>query len=198
MRWWLAGIAAIAVCGGTASGGQAAWAQQVSALKRHDTNATIDVNADRIEVRDRENLALFQGNVKVDQADMSLEANTVRVYYERGQADALTILRIDANGNVRLTSPSERAMGNYGIYDVRQRQITLVGNVRLVKGESTLNGDRLQVNLDSGIMRLDGAPAVAGQSSNRVTGRFVVPPREDETKNAGAKDAETRQPRREN
>lgn len=198
MRWWLAGIAAIAVCGGAASGGQAAWAQQVSALKRHDTNATIDVNADRIEVRDRENLALFQGNVKVDQADMSLEANTVRVYYERGQADALTILRIDANGNVRLTSPSERATGNYGIYDVRQRQITLVGNVRLVKGESTLNGDRLQVNLDSGIMRLDGAPAVAGQSSNRVTGRFVVPPREGETKNAGAKDAETRQPRREN
>lgn len=178
MRWWLAGIAAIAVSGGMTPGGQAAWAQGVSALKRHDTNAIIDVNADRIEVRDRESLALFQGNVKVDQADMSLEANTVRVYYERGQSDALTILRIDANGNVRLTSPSERATGNYGIYDVRQRQITLVGNVRLVKGESTLNGDRLQVNLDSGIMRLDGAPAVAGQSSNRVTGRFVVPPRE--------------------
>lgn len=183
MRWWLAALTAAMVSSGTVSGGavlgsQAALAQGVSALKRHDTNATIDVDADRIEVRDRENLALFQGNVKVDQADMTLEANTVRVYYDRGEADALTILRIDANGNVRLTSPSERAVGNYGIYDVRQRQITLVGNVRLVKGESTLNGDRLQVNLDSGVMRLDGAPAIAGQSSNRVTGRFVVPPRE--------------------
>lgn len=183
MRWWLAALTAAMVSSGAVSGGavlgsQAALAQGVSALKRHDTNATIDVDADRIEVRDRENLALFQGNVKVDQADMTLEANTVRVYYDRGEADALTILRIDANGNVRLTSPSERAVGNYGIYDVRQRQITLVGNVRLVKGESTLNGDRLQVNLDSGVMRLDGAPAIAGQSSNRVTGRFVVPPRE--------------------
>lgn len=181
MRWWLAGIAAVAVSGGTVLGAQAAMAQSVSALKRHNTNAIIDVNADRIEVRDRENLALFQGNVKVEQADMTLEANTVRVYYERGQAENLTILRIDASGNVRLTSPSERAVGNYGIYDVRQRQITLVGNVRLTKGESTLNGDRLQVNLDSGVIRLDGAPAVAGQSSNRVTGRFVVPPRDDQT-----------------
>lgn len=183
MRWWLASLTAIAVSGGAVLGSQAALAQDVSALKRHDTNATIDVNADRIEVRDRENLALFQGNVKVDQANMTLEANTVRVYYDRGEAEALTILRIDANGNVRLTSPSERAVGNYGIYDVRQRQITLVGNVRLVKGESALNGDRLQVNLDSGVMRLDGAPAIAGQSSNRVTGRFVVPPRETQPGN---------------
>lgn len=181
MRWWLAAMTAMAVSGGTVLGAQAAQAQGISALKRHDTNATIDVNADRIEVRDRENLALFQGNVKVHQADMTLEANTVRVYYDRGQAESLVIQRIDANGNVQLTSPSERAVGNYGIYDVRQRQITLVGNVRLTKGDSTLNGDRLQVNLESGVMRLDGAPAVAGQSSSRVTGRFVVPPRDDQT-----------------
>lgn len=174
MRWWLAGLAAVA-----ALGGEAAHAQAISALKRHDTNATIDVNADRIEVRDRENLAIFQGNVKVDQADMTLQAQTVRVYYQRGTGDRLTILRIDANGAVRLTSPSEKARGNYGIYDVKERQITLVGNVTLTKGESVLNGDRLQVDLDSGIMRLDGAPAGADQPQSRVTGRFIVPPRDE-------------------
>lgn len=180
MRWWLAALTAMAVSGGAVLESETAFAQGISALKRHDTNAVIDVNADRIEVRDRENLALFQGNVKVDQADMTLEANTVRVYYERGKAESLVIQRIDANGNVRLTSPSERATGNYGIYDVRQRQITLVGGVRLTKGDSTLNGDRLQVNLDSGVMRLDGAPATAEGSSSRVTGRFVVPPRDEQ------------------
>ncbi|MCH8684055.1 LptA/OstA family protein [Pedomonas mirosovicensis] len=179
MRWWLAGLAAMAALGVEATP-QNVFAQDISALRRHDTDATIDVDADRFEVRDRENIAVFQGNVKVNQANLTLEANTVRVYYDRAQNNDLAILRIDANGNVQLTSPSERALGNYGIYDVKQRQITLVGNVRLIKGESTLNGDRLQVNLDSGVIRLNGAPTQAGQSSGRVTGRFVVPPREDQ------------------
>ena len=177
MRWWLAAMTAMTVSCGMIPG---AHAQGGSALKRHDTNAVIDVNADRIEVRDRENVALFQGNVKVEQADMTLQSNTVRVYYDRGKGESLVIQRIDANGNVRLTSPSEQASGNYGIYDVRQRQITLVGGVRLIKGDSTLNGNRLQVNLDSGVMRLEGAPAEAGQSPSRVTGRFVIPPRDQQ------------------
>lgn len=180
MRWWLAGLAAMAALGVGAPRDVAA--QDISALRRHDTGATIDVDADRIEVRDKENLAVFQGNVRVDQANLTLQAETVRVYYQRAEGENLAILRIDANGNVRLNSPSEQARGNYGIYDVKQRQITLVGNVRLFKGESVLNGDRLQVNLDTGIMRLDGTPTQtqAGESRNRVSGRFVVPPRDEQ------------------
>ena len=47
-----------------------AWAvpaasQAVSALKGHDTHAPVDVAADRIEVQDKANRAIFSGNVKV-------------------------------------------------------------------------------------------------------------------------------------
>jgi hypothetical protein len=40
----------------------------VSALKGHNSNAPIDVAADRIEVQDRADRAIFAGNVKVRQA----------------------------------------------------------------------------------------------------------------------------------
>lgn len=158
--------------------GPAVQAQSVSALKQHNTHAPIDVNADRIEVRDRESQAIFQGEVKVVQANLTLESARVRVFYDRGGGDKLTILRIDADGAVRLTSPSERASANYGIYDVEDRQLTLVGNVILTKGESVLKGQRLEVNLENGVTRLDGAPAGVGQRGDRVTGRFAVPARD--------------------
>ena len=39
--------------------------QPVSALKGHNSNAPIDVNADRIEVQERADRAMFVGNVHV-------------------------------------------------------------------------------------------------------------------------------------
>ena len=40
--------------------------QPVSALKGHNSNAPVDVTADRIEVQDRADRAIFAGNVHVD------------------------------------------------------------------------------------------------------------------------------------
>ena len=148
-----------------------------SALARHDTRAPIDIDAARIEVRDRENQAIFSGDVRVRQANMTLEAGQLRVFYDRGQGEALTILRIDAEGGVTLVSPSERARGAYGVYDVEDRQLTLIGNVVLTRGDSVLRGQRLSIDLESGRSTLDGAAAGGEAGSSRVTGRFVVPER---------------------
>lgn len=151
-----------------------------SALARHDTRAPIDIDAARIEVRDRESQAIFSGNVTVRQAQMTLQASTLRVFYEGGGDGAPTILRIDAEGGVTMVSPSERVRGSYGVYDVEDRQLTVIGNVVLTRGDSVLRGQRLAIDLENGRSTLDGASSgVAGSpgSGSRVTGRFVVPER---------------------
>lgn len=147
-----------------------------SALKGHDTNAPIDIDAQRIEVRDLENIAVFSGAVKVKQQDMNLSAAELRVFYEKGAGGNPTILRIDAKGGFSLVSPSERAKSSYGVYDVEQRQLTMIGDVVLNRGDSVLRGQRLAIDLDTGRSTLDGASS-GGPASSRVTGRFVVPPR---------------------
>lgn len=149
-----------------------------SALARHNTRAPVDIDAARIEVRDRDNQAIFSGDVKVRQANLTLEAVQLLVFYERGGGQDLAILRIDAEGGVKLISPSERARGAYGVYDVEDRQITLIGNVTLTRGDSVLRGQRLAIDLENGRSTLDGAAtAGAPQAGARVTGRFVVPER---------------------
>jgi lipopolysaccharide export system protein LptA len=148
-----------------------------SALRGHDTRAPIDIDAARVEVRDKESQAIFTGSVKIRQGDMALDAASVRVFYERSAGNALAVRRVDAQGGVALASPSERARSAYGVYDVDNRVLTMIGDVVLNRGDSVLRGQRLAIDLDSGRSTLDGATSAANPNAGRVTGRFVVPPR---------------------
>jgi lipopolysaccharide export system protein LptA len=149
--------------------------EPVSALKGHDANAPIDVAADRIEVQDRSDRAVFAGNVHVRQADMTLDTARLTVAYS--SSGGVQIRRLDASGGVTVKSPSETASGNFGIYDLDRKLITLVGAVQLNRGGSQINGQRLTIDLNSGRAVVDGGPAGVGQSGGRVTGHFTVPKR---------------------
>ncbi len=152
-----------------------------SALKGLDSKAPIDVDADRIDVLDQQNQAIFTGNVRVRQANLTLEADRIKVAYSRpansgkGGGDPV-IQRLDADGNVRLATPSERATARFGIYDVNKRILTLIGGVVLTQGTTKVQGNRLTIDLASGRSTLDGRTST-GQPGSRVSGRFAVPDR---------------------
>ena len=149
--------------------------EPVSALKGHNSNAPVDVSADRIEVQDRADRAIFGGNVKVRQAELTLDTERLTVAYS--SSGGVQIRRLDAAGGVVVTSPSETARGEFGIYDLERKLITLIGNVRLVRGPNQVAGSRLVIDLNSGRAVIDGGPAGVNQSGGRVTGRFTVPRR---------------------
>ena len=144
-----------------------------SALKGHNSNAPIDVAADRIEVQDRADRAVFAGNVKVRQDELALDTARLTVAYSSG--GGIQIRRLDASGGVVVRSPSETARGNFGIYDLDRKLITLIGAVQLDREGSRINGSRLVIDLDSGRAVIDGGAPGVGQSGGRVTGRFTVP-----------------------
>ena len=166
-------------CGGAillaASAALAQSSGSVSALKGHDSNAPVDVAADRIEVQDRADRAVFAGNVKVRQGTLTLDTARLTVAYSSG--GGIQIRRLDAAGGITVTSPSETARGNFGVYDLDARLITLIGDVRLAREGSTINGSRLLIDLQSGRAVIDGGAPGVGQSGGRVTGRFTVPQR---------------------
>ena len=156
--------------------GTAALAQEpVSALKGHNSNAPVDVAADRIEVQDRADRAIFAGNVRVKQEELTLE--TARLTINYSNSGGIEIDRLDAAGGVTVRSPSETATGSFGVYDLDRKLITLLGNVQLNRGGSQVNGNRLVIDLNTGRAVIDGGPPGVGQSGGRVTGRFTVPQR---------------------
>jgi lipopolysaccharide export system protein LptA len=163
-------------------------AAPAAAQQKHNTNAPIDFGADHIELQDKANRAVLTGNVSVRQAEMTLDAARMTVAYT-GQVVGGNpqVSRLDAAGGVTVRRPDQTAKGQYGIYDLNRRVITMLGAVSLTQGTNTVNGGRLTINLDTGRAVVDGS-SVAGsagapgngtvtQRGGRVTGTFSVPNR---------------------
>lgn len=144
-----------------------------------DTDQPIRINADSLEVKQQQQLAVFAGNVEAVQGNIVLRADTLRVHYktdEKGGGN--TISRLDASGNVFIASPAETAQGQRGVYDVTAKVITLEGGVVLTRGDNVLRGSRLVLNLATGVSKLEGGVSGAGMQGvtrrgGRVQGIFV-------------------------
>ena len=173
-------ILATTALAATAAFAQTTQVQPVSALKGHNSNAPVDVTAERIEVQDRADRAIFAGNVHVTQAELTLDTPRLTVAYSGGQGanNNVQIRRLDAAGGVVVKSPSETAKGDFGVYDLDRKLITLIGNVQLNREQNQVNGARLVIDLDSGRAVVDGGPPGVNQSGGRVTGHFTVPQRQ--------------------
>ena len=164
----------------SAGGGDAAQAQ---ALANHNSNAPVDFAAGSIEVQDRADRVVLEGNVRVTQAGLTVTAPRMTVAYTR--SGGTDVNRLDATGGVTVVKGDETAKGNVAIYDLDRRLITMVGNVELRQRGNNLRGGRLVIDLNTGRATVDGRGAARGPDGNpiqggtggRVTGTFTVPER---------------------
>jgi len=150
---------------------------QTAALQGFDTDQPIEILADSLEVQQQDQLATFAGNVQVLQGELRLKAQKLLVHYSDQSAKTATgeeapqIRKIDAIGNVFLSSPRETAKGDRGVYDVISKQIQLNGNVVLTQGQNVLRGESMILDLVSGRSRIEGVGT--GNGNGRVRGIFV-------------------------
>jgi lipopolysaccharide export system protein LptA len=135
----------------------------------------IAIEAARLEVRDKQKIATFSGSVKVVQGDTTMRCKSLVVYYEYqatpGAAKAATpgpggsqqISKLEARGGVVVTQKDHTATGESGLFDMRSNTVTLLGNVVVSQGQNVLRGERLVVDLTTGVSRVD-----AGKSTGPV------------------------------
>jgi lipopolysaccharide export system protein LptA len=94
-----------------------------------NTREPIEIVADALEVQQDKRTATFTGNVNATQATMAMRADTLKVTYSGGGEQTNAISRIDANGKVFLSTPTETASGAAATYDVGTGIITLTVRV---------------------------------------------------------------------
>jgi lipopolysaccharide export system protein LptA len=139
----------------------------------------IKIDAAALEVRDKSKTATFSGNVVVVQGDTTLRCKTLDVFYEddgaAGQTQKLNlsgkqrIRKLEARGGVVVTQKDQTATGETGVFDMAANTLTLNGNVVMSQGQNVLRGQRLSVDLITGVSRVESGKS----SSGRVQGVFL-------------------------
>lgn len=130
------------------------------------SDAPIQFEAESLEVREAESMAVFSGNVVVRQNQTVLKTDQLVVYYT-GQAakaaegqqqagGAQQVRRLEANGNVLVTSGPQTASGEQAVFDTAAETIVLTGNVVLTQGANVIRGPRLVINIATSQARMEG------------------------------------------
>jgi len=159
----------------------------------------IKINSATLEVRDKDKMATFAGDVHLVQGDTSMRSKTLVVFYEddapakpatpsakpatpsakpgtpsagttqAGSAQNQQIKRVEANGNVIVVQKDQTATGDTGVFDMRANTVTMLGNVVISQGPNVVRGDTLTVDMTTGVSRISCGKA---QEKCRVQGLF--------------------------
>lgn len=145
----------------------------------------IQIEAASLEMRDKKKEATFAGNVKVVQGDTTMTSKTLVVFYESGGGDkpaapqpaakatksapmqsaqpgpggSSSIKRLEARGNVVVTQKDQVVTGETAVFDTRTNLITMLGGgggqVVLTQCKNVMRGDRLTVDMTTGVSRVE-------------------------------------------
>jgi lipopolysaccharide export system protein LptA len=153
----------------------------------------IQIEAAALEMIDKKKEATFSGNVKVVQGDTTMTSKSLVVFYDSGPAPApatpapaapkgsksgsmqsatpgpggsSSIRRLEAKGSVVVTQKDQVVTGETAIFDTRANLITMVGGVVLTQCKNVLRGDRLKVDMTTGVSRVES-------DSGKVQGMFI-------------------------
>jgi len=135
----------------------------------------IQIEAAALEMRDKKKEATFSGNVKVVQGDTTMTSKTLVVFYDSssppanakpvksapmqsatpGPGGSSSIRRLEARGSVVVTQKDQIVTGETAIFDTKANLITMAGGVVLTQCKNVMRGDRLLVDMTSGVSRVE-------------------------------------------
>jgi len=136
-------------------------------LKLETPKETVTAS-ERLEYRSQQQIAEVVGDAVATQADKTVRADTFVAAFQEGPDGELELSQVDALGNVIITTATEIATADRGVYNASTGIATLDGDVKLTRGENQLNGEYAEVNLNTGVSRLLGSA-----EGGRVHGLFI-------------------------
>jgi lipopolysaccharide export system protein LptA len=138
------------------------------------TTPTQQITArDSLEYWDQRKLAVARGDAVAIEKDRRVAGDVLTAHVtEDPKTKASKISRVDAFGNVRVSTPTQIAQGAKGVYNLETQIATLVDHVRVTQGTNQLNGDYAEVNLNTGVSRMLSGNA-AGKAGARVSALIV-------------------------
>jgi lipopolysaccharide export system protein LptA len=155
----------------------------------------VDAEALEIAEVGKQRISTFSGGVVIRRGDTVLKASVVKLIEDLGakpgrkkaagdaapettsavkpaaegaagkSLDKIPFSRIEATGKVSVASGTQTVTGDTAVFNSTANTVVVAGHVLLRQGENHISGDRLTINLASGVARIE-------QSGGRIKGQF--------------------------
>lgn len=141
---------------------------------------------EKMEYFANERKARAVGNATVKRTQDTLKANIITAFFKNENGENATpspqksgddsssplgggtLDRLEADGNVVITTPAETLYGQRAVYRADTNTAELIGKVRVERGENVLEGERAEVNLTTNVSKMYAGKKEGG----RVRGVF--------------------------
>ncbi len=142
----------------------------VFASENKDKNNKIQITADNLNIKNKENSAEFSGNVQASGENFTITADNLKIYYKKDAADNVnstdnkSIDKIVASGNVLVTADGKIATSENVQYTTKDQILVLTGEkVTFTDGNNSVTGSKIIFN------RITGNVKVKRNIAKRVT-----------------------------
>jgi lipopolysaccharide export system protein LptA len=145
------------------------------ALPGANSRAPVEITAERnIEWQQKAHAYIARGKARAVQGDAAVDADQLVAYYEGGDGASSRIVRIDADGAVKLASPSGTATGAMAVYNVVDGILVLTGQPLLVTPTDRISArNTIEYWRDKNMVIARGG-AVATRDDKKLAGDVLV------------------------
>lgn len=141
-----------------------------------DRNQPIQLEASRGQIDQKTGVSTYEGNVVITQGSLRLNGDAVTIHVKDGG-----VQRMEATGNpvklrYRPSADKPEILGDSRRveYDVASSKVVMSGNARLIQGQDSFTGERVEYDLKSDVVRARGAG-----DNGRI--QFIIQPRAQDT-----------------
>ena len=121
----------------------------------------VNISSDSLEYSNKDNTAIFRGNVVARQGDMSMFADQMEATYagksgEKNEKGG--IKELAATGNVKIIQGERIATGQKIVFYGDEQKIVATGNPRVWQGNNVIVGNKITVYLKQDRSVVEGTP----------------------------------------
>tara|TARA_B100001142_G_C14218351_1_gene610460 strand:- start:26 stop:535 length:510 start_codon:yes stop_codon:yes gene_type:complete len=130
----------------------------------------INIESSSLEIIDGKKIAIFEGQVRVNQKDITISSNKLELSYAfNSSSEDINVKKIVCTGNVLIEFDNQSVTSESAEYDLESNQIILQNDVIISKDEgNAIKAEKVIIDLDTMRIKMD--------SPDRVQA-FITPPK---------------------
>jgi len=168
--------------GRVATGGRAVYDVDKSVVVLKEGNpvklisgADIIIANGQLEFWDKRSLAVARGGAQAARVDKRIRADVLTAHFTKGAGGKSQIELIEAFDNVRIDTANEQVFSERAAYNVPTGLARLTGSVKIERGGNQLQGCSADIDLNTGISRLNSCKGPNGGVKGTTAGAAATP-----------------------